>query len=160
MRRSVLCLALLACFAPAAAFAQGVGINSSAAPADTSALLDLSSTSKGFLPPRMTAAQRTAIALPAQGLLVYQTDGAAGVWINAGTPVAPSWKQLIDNTSPGGSWLASGSNLYYSAGRVGVGTSSPSYRLHVQDPFAGLRVETNNAGSALASFGGVGTFQV
>ena len=42
-------------------------------PADASALLDIRSTSKGFLPPRMTTAQRTAIVSPAAGLIVYDT---------------------------------------------------------------------------------------
>jgi len=40
---------------------------------DASSILDL--TSKGLLAPRMTSAQRTAIASPATALLVYQTDG-------------------------------------------------------------------------------------
>ncbi|MEH0862497.1 tail fiber domain-containing protein [Halobacteriovorax sp. DPLXC-1] len=41
---------------------------------DASAALDVSSTSKGFLPPRMTSVQRNAIASPAEGLVVYDTD--------------------------------------------------------------------------------------
>lgn len=60
-----------------------------------SALLDLTSTSKGFLPPRMTAAQRIAIILPAEGLLVFQTDGPKGYYyyINA------AWTSLADLVS-------------------------------------------------------------
>jgi hypothetical protein len=46
-----------------------------------SALFSLSSTTRGFLPPRMTSAQRTAIASPAEGLLVIQTDGVQGLYI-------------------------------------------------------------------------------
>lgn len=46
----------------------------------SSALVDISSTTKGFLPPRMTAAQRNAIASPAEGLMVYQTDQATGYY--------------------------------------------------------------------------------
>ena len=160
MRRSVLGFLLVLALAPAAAFAQGVAINSTAAPADTSALLDLSSSTKGFLPPRMTAAQRAAVVLPAQGLVVYQTDGAPGLWVNAGTPLAPDWRMLIDNTSAGSDWLANGSSLYYSAGKVGIGTASPSHRLTVEDALAGLRVVTDNPGTVLASFGGNGTFFV
>jgi hypothetical protein len=38
-----------------------------------SALLDLTSTTKGFLPPRMTTAQRDAIASPATGLVIFNT---------------------------------------------------------------------------------------
>ena len=40
----------------------------------TSAKLEVSSTSKGFLPPRMTASQASAIASPAEGLMLYVTD--------------------------------------------------------------------------------------
>ena len=44
---------------------------------NASSLLDLSSTSKGLLVPRMTEAQRKAISNPPVGLLVYQTNGQA-----------------------------------------------------------------------------------
>ena len=58
---------------------------------DASALLDLTSTTKGLLAPRMTATQRSAITTPATALLVFQTDGTPGFYYNAGTPGAPSW---------------------------------------------------------------------
>lgn len=46
------------------------------------ALLQVDSTNKGFLGfPRMTAAQRTAIGSPTDGLVVYQTDGLEGVYV-------------------------------------------------------------------------------
>jgi hypothetical protein len=48
----------------------GMGNNSIG---DASALLTLSSTTKGFLPPRMTTTQRNAIASPAAGLVVYDS---------------------------------------------------------------------------------------
>ena len=41
---------------------------------DASAILQLDSTTQGMLPPRMTATQRDAIATPAQGLVIYNTD--------------------------------------------------------------------------------------
>jgi len=41
---------------------------------DASSVLDITSTTKGMLAPRMTTAQRIAIATPAQGLMVYDTD--------------------------------------------------------------------------------------
>jgi uncharacterized protein (TIGR02145 family) len=41
---------------------------------DPSAILDVVSTEKGFLPPRLTSAQRDAISNPAEGLLIYNTD--------------------------------------------------------------------------------------
>jgi len=46
-----------------------------------SSLVTMVSTTKGFLPPRMTSAQRTAIGSPATGLVVYQTDGSAGLYL-------------------------------------------------------------------------------
>lgn len=41
---------------------------------NTSAALQVDNTTKGFLPPRQTTAQRTAIASPAEGLNVHDTD--------------------------------------------------------------------------------------
>lgn len=46
-----------------------------------SAKLELISTTQGFLPPRMTNAQRTAIASPAVGLIVYCTDATEGLYV-------------------------------------------------------------------------------
>ncbi len=51
-----------------------VGINDHSGVPDNSAMLDVSSASKGFLPPRMTTAQRDAIQTPAEGLTIYNTD--------------------------------------------------------------------------------------
>ncbi len=51
-----------------------------------SAILDLTSTTKGFLPPRMTTTQINAIATPAEGLMAYNTTIShlcvyqAGAW--------------------------------------------------------------------------------
>lgn len=63
-----------------------------------SAAVDIASTDKGLLIPQMTAAQRTAIANPATGLLVIQTDGAPGFYYNAGSPAAPNWLNLSTYT--------------------------------------------------------------
>lgn len=82
-------------FASSPCFSQGVSINTTGAAADASALLDASSTTQGFLVPRITSAQRAAISNPATGLTVYQTDGTAGYYYNGGTPASPSWNQLL-----------------------------------------------------------------
>ncbi|RYE13011.1 MAG: hypothetical protein EOP51_30505 [Sphingobacteriales bacterium] len=64
----------------------GIGI----AVPHNSAQLDITSTSKGLLMPRMTLAQRDAIAGPAAGLLIFQTDVNAGFfYYNDG-----SWRKL------------------------------------------------------------------
>ena len=62
---------------------------------DASAIVEVNSSSKGFLPPRMTAAQRVAIASPVAGLLVYQTDGSLGLYHYNGS----AWS-ILNSSSP------------------------------------------------------------
>jgi hypothetical protein len=66
-------------------FSQNVAINSSGDAPHSSAALDISSTSGGLLIPRMTQAQRMGISSPANGLMVYQTDGSAGFYYHNGS---------------------------------------------------------------------------
>jgi len=79
---------------------------------DASAKLDISSTTKGLLAPRMTAAQKTAIALPATGLLIYQTDAPTGFYVNTGTSASPNWLRISSD------WIKSGNDISYTAGNV------------------------------------------
>ena len=51
----------------------GIGTSSPA----SSSQLDVTSTTKGLLPPRMTTSQRNAISSPATGLQIYNTDNRA-----------------------------------------------------------------------------------
>jgi predicted heme/steroid binding protein len=62
-------------------FDSGAGVGVGTASINASALFQMDSTTRGFLPPRMTAAQRGAISAPAQGLIVYQTDSVIGLYI-------------------------------------------------------------------------------
>ena len=88
--------------------AQSVGINSNGSAPNGSAMLDVSSTTKGFLAPRMTLAQLTAIGTPATGLLVYQTDGADGFYYYTGA----AWT-LVGTSSANGTvtGVAAGTGL-------------------------------------------------
>lgn len=52
---------------------------------DSSAILDIESSTQGILVPRMTASQRQLISSPAQGLLVYQTNGLQGFYFYDGS---------------------------------------------------------------------------
>lgn len=74
---------------------------------DVSAKLDISSTTKGLLVPRMTATERGAIATPAKGLLIYQTDGEAGFYVNTGTSSAKVWTRINMD------WTKSGNDISY-----------------------------------------------
>jgi hypothetical protein len=74
-------------------FAQSVSINNNGITADSTAILDISSTTKGLLVPRMNASQKNTIANPANGLLVYQTDGDAGFYYYNGS----NWYLLVSN---------------------------------------------------------------
>lgn len=62
---------------------------------DASAVLDASSTDSGFLVPRMTTAQKTAISTPAESLIVYDTDLNRHEYYNS----AGSWAALDSDTN-------------------------------------------------------------
>ena len=118
-----------------------VGIGTSAP--DASALLDVSSTARGFLPPRMTTTDVGNIATPADGLMVYDTDTdtlklrANGAWVSLGT----------GGTST--QWTTTGSDIYYNTGNVGIGTATPARLLHIatgaSDTFARMSTDSTHA---------------
>ena len=80
---------LIAILSVACIHAQNVAINTDGSTAHSSSILDVKSTNKGALLPRMTSAQRTAIASPALGLLVFDTD-TQSFWVYNGT----SWANM------------------------------------------------------------------
>lgn len=87
----------------AVSFAQNVAINGTGAAPATSAMLDIASTTKGLLIPRMTSAQRTAIATPATGLLVYDTT-VNNFYYYDGT----TWRLLLNTTT---GWALTGNSI-------------------------------------------------
>ncbi len=74
-------------------FALNIGTSSTA---NASAVLEVTSTTRGFLPPRMTSAQRDAISSPATGLTVYQTTNNYLSLYN-GT----NWQNILSPNSAG-----------------------------------------------------------
>ena len=106
----------------------------------TSSILELSSTTKGFLFPRMTYTQRTAISGPATGLMVYQTNAVgtsqSGIYFYDGS----LWKRIarsdeITGGGPGG-WTIVGDDQYSNlAGNVGIGSTTPTSKLHLVGNF-------------------------
>ncbi len=79
---------------------------------NASAKLEVASTDKGLLLPRMSSAQRGAISSPANGLLVYQTDTPTGFYVNAGSSGSPVWTRVNMD------WIRTGSDLSYTSGNV------------------------------------------
>lgn len=69
---------------------QAVGISTDGAAPDPSAMLDIRSTDRGILIPRMTSAQRIDIDLPAVGLLVFDLDSET-FWFRE----ASGWTELV-----------------------------------------------------------------
>jgi hypothetical protein len=96
---------LIACCMNLFSFSQNVAINSTGNSPDASAMLDVQSTNKGFLIPRMTSAFRQAISNPATGLLIFQTNNPVGLYTNIGSASTPNWVQLSTSIN---SWGVTG----------------------------------------------------
>lgn len=75
-------------------FSQGVAINNNTATANPSAMLDVSSTSKGLLIPRMTTTERNAISSPANGLMIYNLNTSSFQYYDANVL---SWKEISNS---------------------------------------------------------------
>ena len=122
-----------------------VAINTDGSAPNSSAMLEVTSTSRGFLPPRMTSSEMGAISNPSNGLLIYQTDdpvgyyfydGNQGLWLRMGIDI----------------WTDGGGNISYS-NDVGIGASAnTNHRLYVTRSVSGNYVayfeNTNNANNA------------
>jgi hypothetical protein len=144
---------------------QNVGIGTNT-PHPT-ALLELYSTSKGLLIPRMTQAERDAISSPATGLLIYQTDNTPGFYYWNGT----AWIPLLSSSSGSGLfWSLTGNSItgteflgttnaqplvirtnntermrITATGNVGIGTAAPTERLQVSDGNVAITNTDNTA---------------
>jgi len=107
MKKTLLCGLLLLSGAAFAQKSDNVGIGT--IKPDPSAILDLNSTSKGLLLPRMTQAQRDAIKNPAAGLVIFQTDTNIGIYTYDGTTWQPNAKVGgTENISSTQTWSTQG----------------------------------------------------
>lgn len=121
---------LLIVSSPLQLVAQSVGIGTNTPHA--SAQLDITSTSRGLLIPRITLVQRNGIAAPAAGLLVYQTDNTPGFYFYNGS----AWVQMATGSSVN-YWNVNGTSIFNNnTGGVGINTGTPESgtRLHVFGP--------------------------
>lgn len=129
--RFFFCLLLL--LAGKLTLAQSIAINSDGSAPDSSAMLDVKSTEKGVLIPRMSSSQRNLIPNPARGLLVFD-ETTLSVWFYSGA----SWVEL-KGVGSANYWMSHTNGIYYNAARVGIGTTPHSlYPLYVKQPNTGL----------------------
>jgi microcystin-dependent protein len=168
-----------------ASFNPGVGIGTTTP--STKAALDVSSTTQGFLPPRMTSAQRNAISSPPAGLQIFNADRRClefytGAEWSSPTP-AGTIQTFGGGTVPDGWLLCDGSavsrttygDLYAKVGTAwGAGNGSSTFHLPDlrgrflrgrdggvgRDPDRGSRTASNSGGSAGDNVGSVQSGQV
>jgi hypothetical protein len=95
----------------------------------TNSVLDLYGTDKGLIVPRVTNANRPA---NTQGMLLYQTDGTSGLYLNSGS----AYSRIISGTGSSGyvpKFNSSGdlqnSQLYDNGTNIGIGTTNPLYKI-------------------------------
>ncbi|MBK9336155.1 MAG: hypothetical protein IPM98_06045 [Lewinellaceae bacterium] len=143
--------------------AQAISINTDGSNPDPSAILDVKSSDKGVLVPRMSTAQRTGIGAPAAGLLVFDT-GTGSFWLYNGAAwtnlAAPNRIADADNDtrvqveeSPDEDAIrfdvgGTEALVVDSARNVGIGTPAPVEKLDV----AGA-IKIGNTGSLVPATG-------
>jgi len=119
----------------------GVSIAASVTNPNASAQLDISSTTKGFLPPRMTTTEKNAIATPAAGLEVYDAT-VSGSYFHDGS----SWRNVIAGDDTNLVWDNTNK-------RLAVGFNNPSASLHIRGSSTGSATTAllvqNSAGANL-----------
>ena len=147
-----------------------MGINSDGSQPNASAQLDIKSTTKGFLMPRMTMPQMNAIVNPVDGLQVTLTDGSDGFQASVWTYYAfdggfGSMNQIYANVY---SWANSditnlNNNIYnLNVGKVGIGTTTPAHKLTVKTASSSFGLVHSNGfvemGTYVNTLSGVGSF--
>ena len=124
----------------------GVSINTTGNPPDPSAILDITSTEKGVLIPRISM-----LGLPfspAQGLLVYVYDFDPGFWYFDGM----GWNKIMRTADQ--KWYGS-PDIYFLGGKAGIGTASPSASLDLESSTSGgdgLDINNTGTGDPQVSF--------
>ena len=87
-------------------FNNGSSIGIGTVAPNSSAALEVNSTTKGFLLPTMTQTQRNAISTPATGLLIYQSDNTPGFYYYNGS----AWSAIVGAGGGGATGYSSTAN--------------------------------------------------
>ncbi|QIE60645.1 hypothetical protein G5B37_14055 [Rasiella rasia] len=123
-----------------------VGIGTSSP--NSSSVLDLTATDRGFLVPRMSSAQRIGITTPVRGLLVYQLNAPAGFYYYNGS----NWNRITTGADVDHDFYEAGSTTapddinddIYTMGNVAIGKNTADTPLEVERNFENTLVEFNN----------------
>ena len=137
----------------------------------SASLLELESTTRGFLPPRMTTAERTAITSPSTGLQVYDTTtnsnwyfngtiwvqsasmGFGCKWTNDAINSVVRLTNLSDGVTPR---LATNSVTITDAGNLGIGTATPNAPLQFDNINANRKIVLWDSANNDHEFAGLG----
>lgn len=123
--------------------AQGVSINENGADPDASAMMDIQSTTKGLLIPRMNFAEMFTINNPAIGLLVYCTTDNNFYFYKGGT-----WDKVVGSADD--DWTLDGNDMYSNnTGLIGIGTTTtlPTHKLTIENASNGNLLRLIGPGS-------------
>jgi len=146
-------LLLVSVFTGQMLFSQSVAINTDGSTANASSILEIKSTAKGLLIPRMLKLQRTAITSPATGLMVYQTGpDSTGFYMYNGS--SWEWAQTSVNNPPvaGSYWNLTGNGGTSSSSNFVGTTDNVPLRFRVANTWAG-QID-NNDNTAFGMNGG------
>jgi hypothetical protein len=141
---------LIICLLPFMMIAQSVGINDNGNTPDESAILDISSSSKGLLIPRLTTAQRLLMSPIVVGLTVFDMN-TYSYWMYRGD-VNGGWSELQHTYQK--AWESNGSNIYnLNTANVGIGTNNPTSTLSINaiDPTINLMNNGTSRGFLMLS---------
>jgi trimeric autotransporter adhesin len=118
--------------------AQNVAINTDGSTANASSMLDVKSSTKGILIPRLTSTQRLAIATPANGLMVYDTDSLSFSYYDSS-----SWQFLKGINNNANNWNTAGNGGTTTNNFIGT-TDAQDVRFKVNNKPYGFFSGSNN----------------
>lgn len=162
MKKTILrfSLSVIAVILLSSAYSQNVGINSTGAAPDASAMLDILATDKGVLIPRVqldnisTAAPVTG---PAEGLLIYNETGTEAKGYYYWDSASAQWV-MVGTGAPGPYWSRDATNGYlYPTNindNVGVGFNTPTSLLSVAQPSGVIAIRLGHEGGYNAAESG------
>lgn len=147
-------LLIIASFLPYQAKSQSVGIGSTSFTPDASSVLEMRTTTKGLLIPRLTTTERNAISTPATGLMIYNTTTNTFNFYNGS-----AWSDIA-----GGASVVS--SVTGTANRIAISGTSADPIIDISSAYVGqnsittlgtIGTGTWNGTAIGTAFGGTGT---